>query len=182
METKKKIMNSAFRLFSEKGTEFSLTEVANEVGIKKASIYAHFVSKEVLLYEVIDQEIYEYFFEIDEQSRDLKSTFYMILNYYNKSKSKRYFWKRLLLFPPAAFETTLVQKIDKLSEKRYKLVKDLIKSNMEEGIIRSQDPETVLYSFLAMIHGLVSISIIYESEELTINYDDIWQNFWNGIN
>lgn len=61
METKQKIMNSAFRLFAEKGNEFSLTEVANEVGIKKASIYAHFASKEVLLYEVIDQEIYEYF-------------------------------------------------------------------------------------------------------------------------
>lgn len=49
METKQKIMNSAFRLFAEKGNEFSLTEVANEVGIKKASIYAHFASKEVLL-------------------------------------------------------------------------------------------------------------------------------------
>ncbi|KNZ41984.1 TetR/AcrR family transcriptional regulator [Acetobacterium bakii] len=181
METKKKIMNSAFRLFSEKGNEFSLTEVANEVGIKKASIYAHFISKEVLLYEVIDQEIYEYFFEIDEQSRDLKSTFDMILNYYSKSKAKRYFWKRLLLFPPAVFETTLISKINKLTEQRYAIIKDLIKLNMEKGIIRPQDPETVLYSFLAMIHGLVSISIIYESENLKINHDDIWQNFWNGI-
>lgn len=181
METKKKIMNSAFRLFAEKGNEFSLTEVANEVGIKKASIYAHFNSKEVLLYEVIDQEIYEYFFEIDEQSRDLKSTFDMILHYYSKSKSKRYFWKRLLLFPPIAFETTLSQKINKLTEQRYGIIKDLIKSEMDQGIIRHQDPETVLYSFLAMIHGLVSISIIYEAEDLKINQDDIWQNFWNGI-
>lgn len=181
METKKKIMNSAFRLFAEKGTEFSLTEVANEVGIKKASIYAHFISKEVLLYEIIDQEIHEYFFEIDEQSRDLKNTFYMILNYYNKSKPKRYFWKRLLLFPPVAFETTLIPKINKLTEQRYEIIKDLIKSNMETGIIRPQDPGTVLYSFLAMIHGLVSITIIYESEDLAINYDGIWQNFWNGI-
>jgi len=181
LETKKKIMNSAFRLFSEKGNEFSLTELANEVGIKKASIYAHFVSKEVLLYEVIDQEIYEYFFEIDEQTRDLKSTFYMILNYYNKSKTKRYFWKRLLLFPPAAFETTLIQKINMLSEHRYEIIKDLIKSNMKTGIIKPQDPGIVLYSFLAMIHGLVSITMIYESEDLTINYDGLWQNFWNGI-
>lgn len=182
METKQKIMNSAFRLFAEKGNEFSLTELANEVGIKKASIYAHFISKEVLLYEVIDQEIYEYFFEIDEQRRDLKSTFDMILNYYNRSKSKRYFWKRLLLFPPTVFETTLIRKINKLTEQRYGMIKDLIKSDMEKGIIRHQDPETVLYSFLAMIHGLVSISMIYEAENLTINYDGIWQNFWKGIN
>ncbi|MBC3804025.1 TetR family transcriptional regulator [Acetobacterium fimetarium] len=181
METKKKIMNSAFRLFAEKGNEFSLTEVANEVGIKKASIYAHFASKEILLYEVIDQEIYEYFFEIDEKRRDLKSTFEMILNYYRRSKTKRYFWKRLLLFPPAAFERTLIKKINMLTEQRYEIIRDLIQSDMENGYIRHQDPETVLYSFLAMIHGLVSITIIYESENLKINQDEIWENFWNGI-
>lgn len=181
METKKKIMNSAFRLFAEKGNEFSLTEVANEVGIKKASIYAHFASKEILLYEVIDQEIYEYFFEIDEKRRDLKSTFEMILNYYSRSKTKRYFWKRLLLFPPAAFEGTLIQKINMLTEQRYEIIRDLIQSDMENGYIRLQDPETVLYSFLAMIHGLVSITIIYESENLKINQAEIWENFWNGI-
>lgn len=181
METKQKIMNSAFRLFAQKGNEFSLTEVANEVGIKKASIYAHFTSKEVLLYEVIDQEIYEYFFEIDEKRRDLKSTFDMILNYYSRSKTKRYFWKRLLLFPPAAFEKTLMQKINKLTEQRYEIIRNLIEADMENGIIRRQAAETILYSFLAMIHGLVSITIIYESEDLKINQDEIWQNFWNGI-
>jgi AcrR family transcriptional regulator len=151
------------------------------VGIKKASIYAHFASKEILLYEVIDQEIYEYFFEIDEKSRNLRSTFDMILNYYSKSKAKRYFWKRLLLFPPIAFETTLIPKINELTDHRYQIIKELIRSDMEKGIIRHQDPETVLYSFLAMIHGLVSITIIYEAENLKIDLDDIWQNFWNGI-
>jgi AcrR family transcriptional regulator len=182
LETKKRIMDSAFRLFSEKGNEFSLTEVANEVGIQKASIYAHFISKEVLLFAVINQEIDEYFFEINEQSRDLKSIFYMILNYYNKSKSKLYFWKRLLLFPPKAFETTLIPKINILSEQRYEIIKGIISSNMDKGLIRPQDAQTVAYSFLAMIHGLLSIFIIYKSENLTIYYESIWQNFWNGIN
>ena len=182
METKKRIMDSAFRLFSEKGTEFSLTEVAKEVGIQKASIYAHFASKEVLLYAVIDQEIYEYFFEINEQSRDLKSIFYMILDYYNKSKSKLYFWKRLLLFPPKAFETTLIQKINVLSDQRYEIIKGIISLNMDQKLIKPQDAQTVAYSFLAMIHGLLSISIIYQSEDLTVHYENIWQNFWKGIN
>lgn len=105
----------------------------------------------------------------------------MILNYYSRSKTKRYFWKRLLLFPPAAFEMTLMQKITRLTEQRYEIIRDLIQSDMDNGMIRRQAPETVLYSFLSMIHGLVSITIIYESEDLKINQDDIWQNFWNGI-
>ena len=182
METKKKIMDSAFRLFAEKGNEFSLTEVAKEVGIQKPSIYAHFASKDVLLYAVIDREIEAYFFEINEHDRDLKSIFFMILEYYNKPRSKLYFWKRLLLFPPEVFEKTLVPKIETLSKERFEIIIEIIRTNMDKGSIRCQDAQTVAYSFLALIHGLLSTSIIYHSEDLTLYYEDIWQNFWKGIN
>jgi len=182
METKKKIMDSAFRLFAEKGNEFSLTEVAKEVGIQKPSIYAHFASKDVLLYAVIDREIEAYFFEINEQSRDLKSIFFMILDYYNEPGSKLYFWKRLLLFPPKVFEKTLVQKIETLSKERFEIIKEIIRTNMDKGSVRRQDAQIVAYSFLALIHGLLSTSIIYHSEDLALYYEDIWQNFWKGIN
>lgn len=181
MDTKKKIMDSAFRLFAEKGNEFSLTEVAKEVGIQKPSIYAHFISKDVLLYAVIDQEIDEYFFEINEDIRDLKTIFFMIMQYYDKSETKLFFWKRLLLFPPKAFEATLLKKIRELSDYRYEIIKQIILSNMEEGAIRPQSAETVAFSFLALIHGLLSDSIIYHTEDLTLRYEDIWQNFQKGI-
>lgn len=181
METKKKIMDSAFRLFAEKGNEFSLSEVAKEVGIQKPSIYAHFASKDVLLYAVIDREIEAYFFEIDERSRDLQNIFFMILAYYNESKSKLYFWKRLLLFPPEAFETTLLKKIHRLSARRFEIIEEIIQSDMDRGLIRPQDAQTVAYSFLALIHGLLSTSIIYHSDNFTSLYKDIWLNFWKGI-
>jgi AcrR family transcriptional regulator len=182
METKKKLMDSAFRLFADKGNEFSLNEVASEVGIQKASIYAHFTSKEDLLYAVIDQEINEYFFEINEGSKDLKTIFFMILNYYDKSKTKLYFWKRLLLFPPKAFEETLIAKIDTLSKQCFRIVKEIIISNMEAEIIRKQDVDDVAISYFAMIHGTLSSIIIYQSENVNMHYEQIWQNFWCGIN
>lgn len=182
METKKKLMDSAFRLFADKGNEFSLNEVASEVGIQKASIYAHFISKEDLIYAVINQEINAYFFEINETCQDLKTIFFMILNYYNKSILKLYFWKRLLLFPPKAFEETLIVKIDTLSEQRFKIIKEVILSNMDSGIIRRQDVDAVAISYFAMIHGTLSSIIIYPSENISTHYEQIWQNFWKGIN
>ncbi|AFM39393.1 transcriptional regulator [Desulfosporosinus acidiphilus SJ4] len=181
METKKKLMDSAFKLFAYKGNGFSLSEVASEVGIQKASIYAHFASKEELLYAVIDQEINQYFFEINEHYRDLKTLFSMTLNYYDKSQAKLYFWKRLLLFPPKAFTQTLIAKIHVLSEERFQMVKDIICAYMKEGIIRNQDPETVAISYMAMIHGILSSIIIYQAENVTIHFEDIWENFWKGI-
>jgi len=182
METKNKLMDSAFKLFANKGNEFSLNEVANEVGIQKPSIYAHFSSKEDLLYAVIDREINTYFFEINEQCRELKSIYFMILNYYDKSNTKLYFWKRLLLFPPKAFEETLISKISILSEQRFKIVKEIIISNMDIGLIRHQDADTVTFSYFAIIHGILSSMIIYEANNLNKHYEYIWQNFWKGIN
>lgn len=181
METKKKLMHSAFRLFADKGNEFSLTEVACEVGIQKASIYAHFASKEELLFAVINQEINQYFLEINAHCNDLKSMYFMILNYYDKSQTKLYFWKRLLLFPPKVFEETLVAKIQVLSDERFNLVKDIIRTNMDDGVIRRQDPEALAISFMAMVHGILSSMIIYQPHNVTIYFDTIWENFWKGI-
>lgn len=174
-------MDAAFRLFAEKGTEFSLNEVASEVGIQKASIYAHFSSKESLLQAVINREIDAYFFEINELCRDLNSIFFMIMNYYDKSKEKLYFWKRLLLFPPKIFEDTLIHEIERRSRLRFNIVKDIIVLNVASGVIRSQDPEEIAISYFSMIHGLLSSVIIYHPENLTKHYEGIYQIFWNGI-
>ena len=65
MNTKEKIFDVAFDLFSKKGYDsVSLREIAEEVGIKKSSIYSHYPSKEAILIS-----IFEYFtdlFEYDE--------------------------------------------------------------------------------------------------------------------
>ena len=66
MNTKEKIFNVSLDLFSKKGFDsVSLREIAEEVGIKKSSIYSHYPSKEAIL-----MDIFEYFtglFEYDEQ-------------------------------------------------------------------------------------------------------------------
>ena len=65
MNTKEKIFDVALDLFSKKGYDsVSLREIAEEVGIKKSSIYSHYPSKEAILIS-----IFEYFtdlFEYDE--------------------------------------------------------------------------------------------------------------------
>lgn len=71
MNTKEKIFDVSLDLFSKKGYDsVSLREIAEEVGIKKSSIYSHYSSKEAIL-----MDIFEYLtnlFEHDEllNSRD----------------------------------------------------------------------------------------------------------------
>ena len=72
MNTKEKIFDVSLDLFSKKGYDsVSLREIAENVGIKKSSIYSHYPSKEAIL-----MDIFEYFtnqFEYDEllNSKDL---------------------------------------------------------------------------------------------------------------
>lgn len=65
MNTKEKIFDVSLDLFSKKGYDsVSLREIAEEVGIKKSSIYSHYPSKEAIL-----MDIFEYLtnlFEYDE--------------------------------------------------------------------------------------------------------------------
>lgn len=181
METKKKLMDSAFDLFAKHGTSFSLTGVAENVGIKKASIYAHFESKDMLINTVIENEIDKYFFEINQENDDLKKIFFGVLNYYNDSQTKLLFWKRLLLFPPESIETALLEKIHFMSEKRYEIIKQLILKGIKSGIIKKDSEEEICLMFFSIIHGLLSSILIYHPQDIKEHFDNIWDKFWNSI-
>ena len=72
MNTKEKIFDVSLDLFSKKGYDsVSLREIAEEVGIKKSSIYSHYSSKEAILMDIF--EYFENIFKYDEllNSKDL---------------------------------------------------------------------------------------------------------------
>lgn len=181
METKRKIMSSAFTLFATKGISFSLSEVAKEVGIKKASIYAHFENKDKLLHDVIEQEMKYYFFEINQENDDLKKIFFGVLDYYNDSQIKLLFWKRLLLLPPESIEPELLDKIHLMSEERYNIVKSLVNRERSAGVIKVESDEEVALLFFSLIHGLLSSVLIYHPQEIKQHYNNMWNIFWKGL-
>lgn len=79
MNTKEKIFDVSLDLFSKKGYDsVSLREIADEVGIKKSSIYSHYSSKESIL-----MDIFEYFKGLFE-SEALISNEDIILSYDNE--------------------------------------------------------------------------------------------------
>ena len=70
MNTKEKIFNTSLDLFSKKGYDsVSLREIAEEVGIKKSSIYSHYPSKEAILMDIFNE--FTKSFEIDSEEIQL---------------------------------------------------------------------------------------------------------------
>ena len=57
MSKKDEIIDAASHLFSEKGYELSMSDIAKKVGIKTPSLYSHFESKEEIISIVIENEM-----------------------------------------------------------------------------------------------------------------------------
>ena len=174
-------METAFELFAQNGVNFSLTEVGEMVGIKKASIYAHFENKEALIKSVIEAEMEKYYFEIDRQNNDLKKIFFGVLDYYGDSRSRLLFWKRLLLIPPIGLDDEILSKLSGFTEKRYEIVKMLVANEIKNYVIKCSDEEEISLMFFSLINGLLSSVLIYHPQDITAHYESIWNNFWRGI-
>ena len=59
--TKSEIQSAALELFSAQGYEAtSISQIAQAVGIRKASLYSHFESKQAILDAIIDEVLAEY--------------------------------------------------------------------------------------------------------------------------
>ncbi len=172
METKRALMTGAFQLFAAKGLAFSMSEVADYAGIKKASIYAHFASKEALLRAVIEAESEGYFL-LNTREQDLKTIFFDILTYHQADATRALFWKRLLILPPEAMEKAVMDQIHRRLEQRFHLVRELIK---DENVV-SEQVETLTVMFFSLIHGLLSSELIYKATNMSPMYEGVWRQF-----
>ncbi len=192
MYTKQKIMDSAFNLFAFKGKDFSLNEIANEIGIKKASLYAHFAEgKDQILHAVIEKEIEEYFLKIQDKATQLinngedgvvilEKTFLDILEYYD-SRAKLLFWKRILLFPTDEFDSDLMNRVQALSRERFESIKNIFRDCIQKEIIKNVDVNVVTLSYFSLIQGTLSEIIIYDDENVITYFKGIWDLFWSGL-
>jgi len=75
MDTKGRILETAFKLFLKKGFDnVSVTEIKQESNITTGGFYHHFDSKEALLIEVIDKYIFKFFNRTIERVKTCNGT------------------------------------------------------------------------------------------------------------
>ncbi len=67
MGKKQEIINAAYSLFCEKGYLLSVSELASTVGIKTASLYSHYNSKDQIIELMVREEIEHYFGCLEEK-------------------------------------------------------------------------------------------------------------------
>lgn len=118
---KKDIINAVTKLFAQKGYMISMSEIANEVGIKVASIYTHFEGKDEIIYLSIEEEINKYYDYLDDLiisrkvnlvKKFLEGLLKGILNNYN-SRDKIKYWNNIYLINGKIISDKTLDLIDK---------------------------------------------------------------------
>ncbi len=75
MDTKSRIMETAFKLLLKKGFDnVSINEVKKESNITTGGFYHHFESKDTLMVEVIKKYLFNYFYLTMEQIKNFEGT------------------------------------------------------------------------------------------------------------
>jgi AcrR family transcriptional regulator len=200
METKVRIMETAFKLFLKKGfADVSLNEIIRESDITTGGFYYHFNSKDTLLVEVINKYIFNYFSSTIEQMKECKGTPKQILktvilllvgddSVINETtqlcegaEKIDYRTLHLLLFEG-------VQKYDIISEhytefyyNLFEFIKDVINDGISQGVIRedidsteiSLTIETVMVGTVLMWIGMPAISL---EKRMEANMEQVWSS------
>lgn len=172
ISTKVKIINAALEIGASKGlSNTSLSDIANAVGIKKASLYNHFSSREEIIFS-----LYEYLREMAKNSRrNIPSMDKIILqaepdviiktavdNYMEmttKSKLGQFF---KVVESEKYYDDNAARIILEETKRMHKQTKELLEAMAKMGKLEINDMETAVSIFANAIHEMMTVYILYK--------------------
>lgn len=189
--TSKLIKEVSLKYFAKSGYEgASLAHIAQDVGIKKQSIYTHFKGKDELFLQLCkDASENEIRFVINfienNNTRPIKEILYDFLlrsiDRYEKDVSNK-FWLRTAFFPPNHLNESVMNMVYHYLDKVEELFIPIMKKAMEDGAIRPIiDEKRATAAFLGILDGILVEMVYGGRERLTKRLDASWYVFWHGL-
>jgi AcrR family transcriptional regulator len=184
--TARKIKEVALSHFAKHGYEgASLANIADDVGIKKPSIYAHFKGKDDLflhvMQEVVNEEIAfaSRFFEqnVHLSLHDRLYTFLVQYKERYEHDEKTKFWLRMSFFPPTHLYDQVMQYVYSCLDKTESLIVHNFVEAMEEGAISEVGAERAAVAFMGVFD-----SVMYGgAERFARRLDACWHLYWRAL-
>lgn len=186
---KAEIRKQALKFFSRNGYEgASLAQIAEEVGIKKQSIYSHYKGKDDLFLKVLDEALEEEYRFSEEwlqkksvPVKDLLSQFlHIYMERFDLEEGFR-FGLRMSFFPPEHLYEVIMKKIDELQDQMEYLVLSIFERALEEQVIHVANARIGALAYLAVLDA-VCVELVYSGKERAKSKTDAaWEIFWRGL-
>ncbi|MGG1517099.1 TetR/AcrR family transcriptional regulator [Paenibacillus oryzisoli] len=189
--TATRIKDVALKYFANHGYEgASLADIAEEVGIKKQSIYTHFKGKDelflVLLHDAIAKELGFVTSYMDRhKASSIEALLYGFLSEYQacyENNDNTKFYLRTAYFPP----THLYEEIVKEGYRYLDTVEELLVTVLDQAkacgsIHAGISSETAAAAFLSVLDGLFVELLFGGSERAKKRLEASWLVYWRGI-
>ncbi|UAL50576.1 MULTISPECIES: TetR/AcrR family transcriptional regulator [Metabacillus] len=185
------IKQAALKYFTIHGYEgASLSLIAEEVGMKKQSIYAHFKGKDDLFLKVLrdakETELsskLHYFSKVDSKNpeKDLYGFLQLVIDLFQKNEQLK-FWLRMSFFPPAHLEKAIEQEVIDIEEKVQTILEKKFQDWINAKLIIGDAAITPTFAFLGVVDSLM-LELVYGNDEKRLK-DKLaasWTVFWRGI-
>ena len=187
--TKQLILDHALALFTDKGYEgASMDDIARAVGIRKASLYAHFDGKERIFSAIFDDILAEYERFIhgltrlsDETAPEALESIFLSFIDYCYDNPKMYFWDRYFYYPPAFLRDYIREKTLETERLFLERIRRLMEQGAGNGEIRGGDTEGMTLSYYYLMIGLSMSVRMYERADLLRDARAAWNGLRLGL-
>jgi AcrR family transcriptional regulator len=185
------IKKAALKYFTIHGYEgTSLSQIAEDVGIRKQSIYSHFKGKDDLFLSVLkdakemELSFYVEYFNMMRKS-DPEKTLYGFLEemikMFQEVESLK-FWLRMGFFPPTHLYNEIQKETDDLQVQQEALMEEIFQTWTSEGALSTGDARTLTLAYSGIIVAIM-VELVYADnpERVAEKLEASWSIFWRGI-
>ena len=185
------IKDVALKFFTIHGYEgASLSLIAEHVGLKKQSLYAHFKGKDDLFLQVLhdakETEIsskLEFLNKVGIQNpkADLLGYLQLVIDMFQQSEQLK-FWLRMSFFPPHHLATAIEEEIIDTEEKIQTVLESKFQDWIDAKAIMKDTASIPTLAFLGIVDSIM-LELAYGDNEQRLHdkLNASWTVFWRGI-
>lgn len=188
--TSSRIKEIALVHFAQKGYEgAALSQIADEVGIKKPSIYAHFKGKDDLFLAIIQDVVQAELMYVNnyltkEKIESLHDYLFRFLENYleryeNDNGTK--FFLRISFFPPEHLHDQIMTLLYDYLDEFERLLIPIFTKALEDKTIGPIDPNDAAIAFIGLLDSVLVEMLYGGPDRYAKRFEAAWKIFWRGL-
>ena len=178
------------KIFTEKGYYgTTMNAIAEGVGIRKASLYAHFEDKDAIVHALFEQVLSDHtkhvahiFDKMANQSTKNQMYIYLrdYVDYcYNNPTVE--LWNHFYYYPPVSMTEWIRVSTHRQEDMVRDYMMDLIIKSQSEGILRPYDPVIIHQLYYNLCLGFIMSAPEYEKLDMHDLIKESFVLFWDGV-